>query len=222
MIAQNFALPRVLATPARRGARRAGAIWHCCCLTVAVSTAAYAGPPPVQFHTSDEYPERLSAWGVIQKHGNRLVLGEKVTAYDINTPLFSDYALKLRTLWMPAGTSAEYAPRDSFAMPAGTIISKTFFYPSNNWDGPGPARLGRRHRRSGPGAYPLDRDTAARQAGVRLGSVALCLARRRCLAQADRRTAELRSPTRHPDGIARLHRTHQKRLRLLPCNRPYR
>ena len=114
-----------------------------CCLCILVCTAGCAQPPHVHFHTSDEYPERLSAWGVIQKQGDRLVLGDRVTVYDINTPLFSDYALKLRTLWMPAGTSAEFAARDSFAMPAGTIISKTFFYPlhdgiaqaADGWDG---------------------------------------------------------------------------------------
>ena len=108
-----------------------------------VLVAGCAQPPPVQFHTPDDYPKRLSNWGVIEKQGNRLVLGENVTAYDINTPLFSDYALKLRTLWMPAGTSAGFAARDSYAMPAGTIISKTFFYPlhsglaqaTRGWDG---------------------------------------------------------------------------------------
>ena len=108
-----------------------------------VCASGCAQPSGVRLYTADEYPERLSAWGVIRKHGDRLVLGDRVTAYDINTPLFSDYALKLRTLWMPAGSSAEFAGRDSYAMPAGTIISKTFFYPLNGgiaqaaagWDG---------------------------------------------------------------------------------------
>ena len=123
--------------------RLLGRLLRISCLGVLVSITACGQPPRVQFHTADEYPERLSAWGVVQKHGDRLVLGEKVTTYDINTPLFSDYALKLRTVWMPAGTGAEFAARDSYAMPAGTIISKTFFYPLNGglaqaaagWDG---------------------------------------------------------------------------------------
>lgn len=113
------------------------------CLGVLVWISACTAPPRVHFHAPDEYPERLSAWGVVQKAGDRLMFGERVTAYDINTPLFSDYALKLRTVWMPAGTSAEYADRDTYTMPAGTIISKTFFYPLNDgvaratsgWDG---------------------------------------------------------------------------------------
>ena len=91
-----------------------------------------APAPEVKFHLSDAYPERLSAWGVLQKSGDRLVLGRNVIAYDINTPLFSDYARKLRTIWMPAGTSAEFAAYDSYAMPRGTVLSKTFFYPMEN------------------------------------------------------------------------------------------
>ena len=76
-----------------------------------------------------EYPQRLSEWGVLQRQGDALALGRGVAPYDVNTPLFADYALKLRTVWMPPGRSAEYADHDAYAMPVGTIISKTFFYP---------------------------------------------------------------------------------------------
>ena len=79
-----------------------------------------------------EYPQRLSEWGVLQRRGDALALGRDVAAYDINTPLFADYALKLRTVWMPPGGSAEYADHDAYAMPVGAIISKTFFYPLAN------------------------------------------------------------------------------------------
>ena len=76
-----------------------------------------------------EYPKRLSDWGVLQREGNALTLGRDVLPYDVNTPLFADYALKLRTIWMPPGESAEYAPNNAYVMPVGTLISKTFFYP---------------------------------------------------------------------------------------------
>ena len=49
--------------------------------------------------------------------------------YDLNTPLFTDYAHKLRTIWMPKGTSAKYEPVDTLDFPVGTVISKTFYYP---------------------------------------------------------------------------------------------
>ncbi|PYT23053.1 MAG: hypothetical protein DMG57_33360 [Acidobacteria bacterium] len=49
--------------------------------------------------------------------------------YDINTPLFSDYATKYRFIWMPPGTSATYHASKAFEFPAGAIFSKTFAYP---------------------------------------------------------------------------------------------
>ena len=59
----------------------------------------------------------------------RLVLNREVLPYALNTPLFSDYAHKLRTVWMPKGVSAAYKADSAFDFPVGTIISKTFYYP---------------------------------------------------------------------------------------------
>ncbi|MFQ5609621.1 MAG: SO2930 family diheme c-type cytochrome, partial [Woeseiaceae bacterium] len=56
-------------------------------------------------------------------------ISDGVLPYDLNTPLFSDYALKLRTVWMPKGTMAEYRGGNvPFDFPVGTILSKTFHY----------------------------------------------------------------------------------------------
>jgi uncharacterized repeat protein (TIGR03806 family) len=52
-----------------------------------------------------------------------------VVPYDLNTPLFSDYAAKYRTVWMPAGQSASYIEDDAFTFPVGTVFSKTFAFP---------------------------------------------------------------------------------------------
>ena len=49
-----------------------------------------------------------------------------VTPYDLNTPLFSDYAVKYRTVWMPAGKSAAYDATNAFDFPVGTIFTKSF------------------------------------------------------------------------------------------------
>ena len=54
-----------------------------------------------------------------------------VLPYDLNTPLFSDYAVKLRTIWMPPGTSATYDPVAVFAFPDGAIITKSFGLPDD-------------------------------------------------------------------------------------------
>ena len=88
-------------------------------------------------------PKALSEWGLLKVEDGRLSLNEGVVPYDLNTPLFSDYAHKLRTVWMPKGKSASYAAQNSFAFPVGTIISKTFYYPlpgNGKWDGKSVAR----------------------------------------------------------------------------------
>ncbi len=79
------------------------------------------------FH-ADTNPEKLSDWGQVVSTNEQLVLARDVTPYDLNTPLFSDYAHKLRTVWLPAGTSAEYREDEVFEFPVGTVITKTFYY----------------------------------------------------------------------------------------------
>ena len=88
-------------------------------------------------------PKSLSEWRVLKVEGGRLSLNQGVVPYDLNTPLFSDYAHKLRTVWMPAGKSARYDAQAAFDFPVGTIISKTFYYPlpaGKQWDGKSVAR----------------------------------------------------------------------------------
>ena len=84
--------------------------------------------PPVVFHAADQAPEQLSEWGVVLSDGDYFELNEGVLPYDLNTPLFTDYALKMRTVWMPGGEAARYNADDEFDFPVGTIISKTFHY----------------------------------------------------------------------------------------------
>jgi uncharacterized repeat protein (TIGR03806 family) len=64
-----------------------------------------------------------------------------VVVYELNTPLFSDYAQKLRTVWMPQGASATYAADEAFDFPVGTVISKTFYYATPETGRPGESRL---------------------------------------------------------------------------------
>jgi len=84
--------------------------------------------PPVVFHAADQAPEQLSEWGVVLSDGDYFELNEGVLPYDLNTPLFTDYALKMRTVWIPGGEAARYSADDEFDFPVGTIISKTFHY----------------------------------------------------------------------------------------------
>ena len=116
-------------------------------LCAAVVTGALMGcddstqaPPPSFF--ADRNPDRLSAWGQFDVSGGALVLGERVTVYDLSTPLFTDYALKLRTIWIPDGLGAGRLQDDGAPdFPVGTVISKTFYYARGAADGSDAARL---------------------------------------------------------------------------------
>jgi uncharacterized repeat protein (TIGR03806 family) len=57
-----------------------------------------------------------------------------VIPYDLNTPLFSDYAQKLRFVKLPKGTHADYRPDTVLDFPVGTVIAKTFAYPNDARD----------------------------------------------------------------------------------------
>jgi len=46
--------------------------------------------------------------------------------YDLNTPLFTDYANKYRFVFVPEGAEAAYRDTEAFDFPVGTIIAKTF------------------------------------------------------------------------------------------------
>ncbi|MET1078513.1 MAG: SO2930 family diheme c-type cytochrome [Pseudomonas sp.] len=83
---------------------------------------------PLYLPDGEDYPATLSAWGLLERDGGRLQPVAAAVPYDLNTPLFTDYAHKLRTLWMPPGSHARYA-QDHFDYPLGTVLSKTFYYP---------------------------------------------------------------------------------------------
>jgi uncharacterized repeat protein (TIGR03806 family) len=109
---------------------------HAPCLVraagVLVLLAALGGcaraPQPVHYFAQGR-PEHLSDWQVVFRDRGRLALNVHVVPYDLNTPLFSDYAHKLRTLYLPPGSAARYDATQSFDFPVGTIITKTFYYP---------------------------------------------------------------------------------------------
>ena len=71
-------------------------------LVLLAAVAACDSGAPVVLHPADAPPDRLSDWGVVLADGRHFALNNGVIAYDLNTPLFSDYALKLRSAWLPA------------------------------------------------------------------------------------------------------------------------
>jgi uncharacterized repeat protein (TIGR03806 family) len=98
---------------------------------LAALTAGCTPRPEVRAHPPGAYPERLSEWGLIVRSGRRLVLGRDVMPYEVNASLYTDYALKLRTIYVPPGAQIRYAADESFDFPIGSIVTKTFFYPAH-------------------------------------------------------------------------------------------
>lgn len=91
--------------------------------------------PPAPRIISEGWPDTLSHWGQLAVGGGELVLGEQVIPYDLNTALFTDYALKLRTVWIPDGAgAAQYDDTAAFEFPVGSVITKTFYYPRDGGD----------------------------------------------------------------------------------------
>ncbi len=85
-------------------------------------------------------PERLSAWGLFADAALQWP-ASGVIAYDLNTPLFSDHAEKLRFVRLPEGTTVQYQEDGVLEFPVGTVIAKTFAYPSEDASTGGRLRL---------------------------------------------------------------------------------
>ncbi len=82
----------------------------------------------VRIVLDEPFPKKLSEWRLFAGPLGKLQPAERVVAYDVNTPLFSDYAAKSRMIWMPPGTSAKYDGGEAFEFPQGTVVAKTFSF----------------------------------------------------------------------------------------------
>jgi uncharacterized repeat protein (TIGR03806 family) len=98
------------------------------CVLTACGAQGKPATATVHFYP-DTNPALLSEWGVLSASKGALRLSTGVVPYDLNTPLFTDYAHKLRTIYVPEGKAAAYRDNDYPDFPVGTIISKTFYYP---------------------------------------------------------------------------------------------
>ncbi len=72
----------------------------------------------------------LDAYGLFQDAGGRTP-SPRVLPYDLNTPLFSDYAEKSRYVFVPAGRKVRYKSEGAFDFPVGATLVKTFAYPAD-------------------------------------------------------------------------------------------
>ena len=75
------------------------------------------------------YRENLSDYGFFKGTIKDQIPADGVLPYALNSPLFSDYASKLRFVKLPPGQSVAYNPDSVLQFPVGTAIVKTFYYP---------------------------------------------------------------------------------------------
>ena len=71
---------------------------------------------------------KLSDYGLFHLPLKELKPARKMMLYDLNTPLFTDYASKKRYIFIPDGSTSQYNPTESLEFPEGTILVKNFFY----------------------------------------------------------------------------------------------
>lgn len=65
---------------------------------------------------------------------------DRVIGYDLNTPLFSDYAVKNRFVYVPEGQTARYTETGVLDFPVGSALIKSFGYPADFRDPDSPVR----------------------------------------------------------------------------------
>ncbi|MBC7172459.1 MAG: hypothetical protein H5U40_08545, partial [Polyangiaceae bacterium] len=87
---------------------------------------------PVNVDLDSPPPERLSTWNLFSWSTDEgFAFNERVVPYDMNTPLFSDYALKQRAIYLPEGAAAVFDPVEAFDFPIGTVLIKNFYFPDD-------------------------------------------------------------------------------------------
>ncbi len=96
-------------------------------LATASATAQVAPPVNQAAIAAERPPELLSAYRFFRDASARTP-NERVTPYDLNTPLYSDGALKFRYVYIPAGQQAQYREDGVFEFPVGTVLIKTFAF----------------------------------------------------------------------------------------------
>ena len=76
---------------------------------------------------NSEVAKKLSDYGFFEDLVSQSP-SKEVLPYDLISPLFSDYADKLRFIYIPSKGFAEYRPDKVFDFPEGTVLIKTFAY----------------------------------------------------------------------------------------------
>lgn len=94
-------------------------------LTVLTSCSSQKG---VQLPKDKKGFKKLSEYGLFVGKMSELHPTEHLIPYDLNTPLFSDYAQKARFVWVPEGKKATVKEDGFIDFPEGSILVKNFYY----------------------------------------------------------------------------------------------
>jgi len=100
-------------------------------LSVAGTRDVHAIPPPIVVNDEaimgDGFPRMLAEFGFFNRIDGRVPTG-RVIAYELNTPLYSDGADKLRYIYVPEGAKITADGDGLLQFPVGTAIIKTFAF----------------------------------------------------------------------------------------------
>ena len=118
------------------------------------------------------FPAKLSQFGLFGEEAGDIA--NSALRYSLRTALFSDYATKSRFVWMPPGKTATISNErgnrdneDSITFPVGTVLVKSFGWPTHNGGKPVETRL-LIHRSEGWVALPYIWDADGKDATLKL------------------------------------------------------
>ncbi len=90
------------------------------------------GLGPVSVDVTAAPAEQLSSYNLFTWDADAgFTFNDRVVPYDLNTALFSDYALKQRAIYVPDGAVASFDDEQAFEFPVGSVIIKSFYFPAD-------------------------------------------------------------------------------------------
>ena len=84
---------------------------------------------------------KLSEYNFFAGMMSSLKPNARVIPYELNTPLFTDYAQKSRFMYIPEGKTVEYDTTAALPFPVGCCLIKNFYYPNDFRKADGPRRI---------------------------------------------------------------------------------